>query len=349
MKAVFGCLLYWNEIYLNLPAAQQFHEFAVEPIRIVVLLQALVQRFALGDKAEVEVLVVPVAVAHVRVAENFHEVLHPRELVLSCDLHVDAELVAGDGQVVLGAEVESVLDAFLQTSLVPLAVFDIEAGGGTGLGCGVVAGPGTFNLEERVANPCCALVRKRDRGVGVETIDGVVVVHRSQVLEFAGAVPLVGADYDGVLRGVLADGPENFILYFVPNKRICGRRFIQEFHHHAGLSTVAFRHERPHLGGVFAGIGAYEEGLFLRASQMEVMSRTLVQVEDYVEVVCLDVLDGLVQESENVFFGLEGAFFKKIEVVYRKPYVVEPSPRNVLMCSMIPGKPTGSFSWMQST
>ena len=104
---------------------------------------------------------------------------------------------------------------------------------------------------------------KRDRGVGVETVDGVIVVQRSQVLEFAGAVPLVGTNHDGVLRGVLTDCPENFVLYFVPNQGVCGGGLVQEFHHYARLAAVAFGHEGPYLGGILAGVGAHEERLFL--------------------------------------------------------------------------------------
>ena len=121
---------------------------------------------------------------------------------------------------------------------------------------------------------------ERHGGVGVETVDGVVVVERSQVLEFAGAVPLVAPDHDGVLGGMLANGPENFVLDFVPNPGIGGGRLVQELHHHAGLVAVTLCHVGPDFRGVFAGIGADEERLFLVRTQVEIVPRALVQVQD---------------------------------------------------------------------
>ena len=310
------------------------------------------ERFSLRHDAEVQVLVVPVAVAYVCIAQDFHEVAYPGELVLACDLHIHSEFVAGDGQVVLRAEVECVLDTFLQTGLVPLAEFHVEAGGCTGLGSGVVPWPRAVDVEERVVNPCRMLVREGHRGVGVETVDGVVVVHRGQVLEFVGAVPLVAPYHDGVLRGVIADCPENFVFYFVPNQGIGGGGFVQEFHHYARLAAVALGHEGPDLGGVLAGVGTNEEGLFLVRTQVKVVARALVQVENHVEVVCLDFLDGLVQQRKYFVLGLEGAFVEQVKVVHRQAYMVEPRTADALEICVAeecldvfndPGKTDGIF------
>ena len=123
---------------------------------------------------------------------------------------------------------------------------------------------------------------------------------------------------------MLADRPENFVLYFVPNKGICCGGFVQEFHHHALLAAVAFRHEGPYLGSILAGVGAHEERLFLRATQMEVVARALVQVKNHVQIVCLDILDGLVQQGENFVFRLERSFVEQVKVVHRQTHVVEP-------------------------
>lgn len=97
-----------------LPLRDHFHEFAVEAFGVVVLLQIVVQRFALRNETEVQVLVVPVAVTHVGITENVKEVAHPGKLILARNLYVNAELVATYRQVVLGAEIEGVLDACLQ-------------------------------------------------------------------------------------------------------------------------------------------------------------------------------------------------------------------------------------------
>ena len=267
-------------------------------------------------------------------------------------MHVYAEFIAGDGQVVFCAEVECVLDAFLQASLVPLAEFHVEAGGGTGLGSGVVAWPRAFNLEERVVDPGGTLVRKGHRGVGMKAVDGVVVVHRGQVLEFVGAVPLVAADHDRVLGSVLADCPENFVFYFVPNQGVGRSGLVQELHHHAGLAAVTFGHKRPDLGGILAGIGTYKEWLLLVRAEVKVVARALVQVKNHVQVICQNVLDGLVQQSENFFFRLDRSFVEQVEVVHRQAHVVEPRtadaleiavPKECLDVFNDPGKPYGIF------
>ena len=281
-----------------LPFRDHFHQFRVESFGVVVLGQVVVQRFALRNETEVQVLVVPVAVAHVGIAENVEEIAHPGDLVLAGNLDVHAELVAAHGQVVLGAEIERVLDALLQARLVPLAVFHMEPRGAIRVGCGVVARPRTLNLEERVVNPCGALVRERHRRVGVETVDGVVVVERGQELEFLCAVPLVGAYDNRIFGRVLADFPENFVLDFVPNLGIACGGFVQEFHHHAGHSAVAFCQVRPNLAGVLAGVRVGEESLFVIAGQVKVVTWTFVQVEDYVQVSILDVLERLVEQCE---------------------------------------------------
>ena len=149
------------------------------------------QRFAFRNETEVQILVVPVAVTHVGIAEDVEEVTHPGELILAGYLYVNAELVAAYRQVVLGAEIKSVLDARMQLGLVPLAKFHVESSSAISFGGGVVTWPRAFNLEERVVDPCGALVRKRHRRVGMEAVDGVVVIERCEEFEFPGAVPLV--------------------------------------------------------------------------------------------------------------------------------------------------------------
>lgn len=79
---------------MSLPLRNHFHEFAVEAFGVIVLFQIVVQRFALRDKTEVQILVVPVAVTHVGVAEDVEEVAHPGKLIFAGNLYVNAELVA---------------------------------------------------------------------------------------------------------------------------------------------------------------------------------------------------------------------------------------------------------------
>jgi hypothetical protein len=63
---------------------------------------------------------------------------------------------------------------------------------------------------------------------------------------------------------------------------------------------------------------------------MEVVSRALVQVENHVEVICLDALDGLIQKGEYVVLRLEASFFEQVEVVHRQTHVVEPRTADAL-------------------
>ena len=282
------------------------------------------ERFALRDKAEVQILVVPVAVAHVGIAENVEEITHPGELILAWNLYIYTELVATYGQVVLGAEIERVLDTCLQTGLVPLAEFHMESCRGTCCGGSVVAWPRAFNLEERIVNPCGTLVRKRYWRVCMETVDGVVVVERREELEFLRAVPLVGAYDDSVLRGMLADFPEYFVLDFVPNLGIACGGFVQKFHHHAWHGAVAFCHVCPNLAGVLAGICVGKESLFVIAGQVKIVTRALVQIENHVQVGVLDVLESLVQQGKRLFVWLESISFEQIKVIHWQADVVEP-------------------------
>ena len=137
----------------------------------------------------------------------------------------------------------------------------------------------------------------------MKTVDGVVVVERGKEFEFAGAVPLVAAYDNRVLRSVLADGPEEFVLYLVPNPGIASGGLVQEFHHYAGLVAVALSHERPDVAGALACGGVDEERLFRRTAQVKVMARALVQVENDVEVGFLDFLQRLVEQPEYLLVG----------------------------------------------
>ena len=123
---------------------------------------------------------------------------------------------------------------------------------------------------------------------------------------------------------MLTDGPEQFVFHLVPDLGIAASRLVQKFHHHAALAAVAFGHVGPHLAGVPAGGWIREESLLLVRSQVKVVTRAFVQVQNHIQVRSLNIGQCLVQESKDLIVGGQCIALEQVEIVHRQAHMVEP-------------------------